>query len=656
MAAIAGQPEGTPENLTLRFDIVISRLEMIQGTRFAIRFQQDPDLAEKTGKVAETINSLTPLFDQIQKSEGLPPGIIAPIASKLNDLRTLTERLLTSTNARQLDTLADERKATTRSYRILTGGVITMAITLCTMVVILARQLRAIERTNRDLRELSENYHQAAIAADAGNRAKTIFLATMSHEIRTPLNGIIGGVELLKLSNCLPEQQAMIKCIDDCGNSLLQLIGDVLDYSKLNSESIELERREFDLGELIESAVSVVTARAQAKNLGLIAFSPEATLMGDETRLRQILVNLCGNAIKFTEKGDACVVVRRVESDAEIPKLRFEVSDTGVGIPKEAESRLFKEFNQVDSSINRKFGGSGLGLAICRKLVEIMGGEIGVESTPGEGSCFWFTLRISPGVVTPIPPLPYSGSMRVVAASTLAFNVLREQLGLRGITVLGENEQGPEPTLLLIDARRAGEINPRQIAVGSTFVFGIRAGEFSHLEPEVIEGPLTLRRLRKSLLERGTARQAIAATGLQIGLEGHLLVAEDNRVNQLMISGLLKSLGLTAEIVENGERAIEAVKARKFDLVLMDMQMPVLDGLEATRRIRQLGGHAATMPIVGLTANAFASDRILCLTAGMSGYLSKPINRAKLEATLQDWLPKPANKNAGTPALPRTDS
>jgi signal transduction histidine kinase/CheY-like chemotaxis protein/HPt (histidine-containing phosphotransfer) domain-containing protein len=367
-------------------------------------------------------------------------------------------------------------------------------------------------------------------AAEVAGRARSEFLAVMSHEIRTPMNGIIGVAGLLLDMNLPPTESHYVRIIIDSGNHLLQMINDILDFSRLESGKLELEDTAFDVRGLLRSTLDLFQTEASAKGLALeleVAEDVPRRAAGDPRRLRQVLLNLIGNGLKFTSEGSVRVTVVRLEREPGAVRLAFRVADTGIGIPPEAQARLFQEFTQVDSSISRRFGGSGLGLAISRRLVERMGGTISVESTPGLGSVFQFSVRLH--------------------------------------------------------ARRATDE-----------------------------------------AERARASTSTAPTNCQI------LVAEDNATNRLVITRMLERLGHRVEAVTNGAEAVEAVTRRNYDLVLMDVMMPGMDGLAATRSIRTLPPPVGRLPIIGLTANALRADEAACLSAGMDLFAAKPIRAEQL--------------------------
>ncbi|MCA9446804.1 MAG: response regulator, partial [Candidatus Omnitrophica bacterium] len=416
--------------------------------------------------------------------------------------------------------------------------------------LVVHEDVTTIKRTEGELRGAIEKAEQA-------NRAKSEFLATMSHELRTPLNGILGMNALLQTTNLTSQQQQFVAASEASGRLLTQLISDILDLSKIEAGKLELEPREFQVAWLVEDTLAAIAPLAQKKGLAL-DFQLDAELQtvvrGDDSRLRQVLVNLLSNAMKFTHKGGIHVVGRVVSHSGQQARMRLSVQDSGIGIPEDRRHRLFKAFSQVDSSTTRRFGGTGLGLSICRQLVELLGGEIGVESRLGVGSKFWFEIPLE------LVRAPTSSPRRRPAKAV---------------------SQAPAPA-----------------------------------EP---------------------AKPVEASAG-------HILVSEDNGINQLYISQLLQYFGYTCDVVNNGKEVLTALHEQAYDPILMDCQMPEMDGYEATRKIReqeQRNGTGEKIPIIAMTANAMAGDRERCLNAGMDDYVTKPINLDLLKLALERWTYSP---------------
>jgi CheY-like chemotaxis protein/nitrogen-specific signal transduction histidine kinase len=416
-----------------------------------------------------------------------------------------------------------------------------------------------IRDSNHRLRMAWEEMHEAKEEAERASRAKSAFVSRMSHELRTPMNAILGFSQLLEEEELKPEQKDFVLEINRAGVHLLELINQVLDLAKIEAGSMTLENIPFDPTQMVEQVATLIGEQARARELELrLEVSPDlpGQILGDPTRLRQVLINLAGNALKFTHQGGIDLRVALVE---EGNRIEYSVRDSGIGMDAETLARLFRPFSQADESVTRKFGGTGLGLSIARDLVRAMGGEIHVESESGQGSRFWFSLPA------------------VRAAEEFADN---HSAGLASAPIT-------EPVPLSENA--GGTSEPSELA-------------------------------------------------------GHVLLVEDNNINQIIASRMLERLGLTHEIANNGREALEKIQAHTYDLILMDVQMPEMDGMDATRALRawEIENARPRLPVIAMTANALSGDRSDCLASGMDDHLAKPVRVETLRALLAHWLPKQA--------------
>jgi two-component system, sensor histidine kinase and response regulator len=550
---------------------------------------------------------------------------------------------------------------------------------LCIGSISVARDVTQHKRSEEALRLARE-------AAEAASHAKSSFLARMSHEIRTPMNGVLGMTELLLETGLSSTQRKYAETVQRSGQNLLGIINDLLDFSKIEAGKLELENLEMDLRRTVEDVVDLLAERAHVKGLELACSIPASLpihVRGDSLRLGQVLTNLVGNAIKFTEEGAVVIRVSSLEETASRVNVRFEVSDTGVGITPEAQTRIFEEFSQADGSTTRKHGGSGLGLAISKQLVEMMGGQIHVESAVGAGSTFWFSVGFEKqekqvreelgnapmGILTGVRAL-------VVESNAIHGGILQAQMSNWGMTnrVAATPEQAVD--LLLQAASRGAPYDMAILDLGLPGIDGLQVARTIRSRPEIAKVRLVmLTRRQADVRQAGSAgvdacltkpvRQTVlyeclvnvmagqpqdtaampaareSAPPVQHGARGNILLVEDNLINQQVALGILQIQGYNVTVVNNGREALEAHAQGEFDLVLMDCHMPEMDGFEATRAIRSRervsGKHLA---IVALTANAMAQDREACLDAGMDDHLAKPFSMQTLQDMLNRWMPR----------------
>lgn len=561
------------------------------------------------------------------------------------------------------------------------------------------------------LRNAERELMAAKQAAEAAMMAKGEFLATMSHEIRTPLNGIIPLLDLVMSTKLAPDQREYISTAFSSAKQLLSIVDDILDFSKLDANKLELENVGLNLKDIVDNVTRLMSKSAEGKGLRFSAvIDPNVRLAGrgDPTRLRQVLTNLVSNSIKFTERGSVTVQVSKRNETRTHTELLFVVKDTGIGISPEAQGKLFREFSQADTSTTRTFGGTGLGLSICKRIIELMGGQIGVKSEPGKGSAFWFTVPLGKAVGDVAPgrsdvegarAMVVSGDQNMlrrlngllnnwsvqsvqnnVAADVInkikttgggsfAFDFLLLDFGSMRATTLailrGVLRESSLESLRIIcisgDDQLPDEVRmaPQSSIVQRNFAdMELRSAMQGLLDAPRMAEPTPLLNAPAEHVSGVSESGLVSSERATTSVGGHVLLVEDNPVNRQVAQRLLTLIGVSFETAENGKEGVDKASTGEFDAVLMDCQMPIMDGYSATRGIRklQVDGSLGKLAIIAMTANAMVGDREKCLSCGMDDYMSKPLNRSMIEQMLRKWLPPGAMSKASSVPVPATST
>lgn len=547
--------------------------------------------------------------------------------------------------------------------------------------IVLENQVRERTQANEATMQVLENTNSALLkakeAAEAGSRSKSEFLATMSHEIRTPMNGILGVTQLLMASELTEEQLSLVRLAHDSGHSLLRIINDILDFSKIEAGKLELTPELFNLRSLIQSTPELLAELARDKEISLFCevspYLPDY-LMSDAVRLQQILMNLMGNGVKFSEAGQVVLRVYPIEKKGQQILLQFEVQDTGIGIPTDMLDHVFETFSQVDGSSARQFGGTGLGLSISRQLVELFGGEIGVESRLGEGSLFWFTAWVEAPVEADSLMVVESIDVQLITPCDKEALQLTRQLvgfGFPSVSVMstvGAVEDIQADVVILgeslskADKLRIGHLINTAVTSSRPQLISLGSASLEERENQAvgthsfIPDSSRLLVLREAILKAWGKTENIivvpklltkeaAISSMEVPINTRILLAEDNEVNEKIAVMMLTKLGCQIDTAVNGLEVIDLLSREQYDVILMDCQMPVLDGYEATRKIRAMEQDAGTkpIPIIAMTANAMVGDREMVLASGMNDYLSKPYTLVQLSEIIKKWCDSEAS-------------